>query len=209
MWESKKATISWQNEPTLLPPKKLILPFFSGLDPLFFISAKNRKHYLNVTQPRLFSFSKMQCLLQRWQKLQVSSLQAFAWHKCMSQIWFAPGSVFSVHGFWFNTIFCYTGFLSWACWDLYVLQGPCDTYCKTQSGICTCSIGISCSNSSKLWTYWILLINFTLAKKGKECALEALLWFPLRRKSDFSWQEQGVLHLCIFCSLSALISFQC
>lgn len=43
-----------------------------------------------------------------------------------------------------------------------VFPWPRDTHCSTQSGICTCSMGMSCSRSSKLCTYWILLMNLTL-----------------------------------------------
>lgn len=46
-----------------------------------------------------------------------------------------------------------------------------DTYWSTTSGICTCSMGMSCSRSSKLCTYWILLMNLTLAEgEGREVA---------------------------------------
>lgn len=45
------------------------------------------------------------------------------------------------------------------------LTGHGDTHCSTQSGICTCSMGMSCSSSSKLCTYWILLMNLTLPRR--------------------------------------------
>lgn len=38
------------------------------------------------------------------------------------------------------------------------------TYCKTQSGICTCSMGMIWLSSSRVWTYLTLSMNFTLHK---------------------------------------------
>ena len=51
-----------------------------------------------------------------------------------------------------------------------------DTHCSTQSGICTCSMGMSCSRSSKLCTYWILLMNLTLAGEEGGTRLKASPW---------------------------------
>lgn len=62
---------------------------------------------------------------------------------------------------------------AWGCgdWGEGCSQGVGDTYWSTTSGICTCSMGMSCSRSSRLCTYWILLMNLTLAEgEGREVA---------------------------------------